>query len=184
MNTKSLMVPMAALVLAACGGGDKAPEAATPATPAAAAPAETTPSPAAAPSGAAATPVATAGLNGQAEYAVCSACHQQNGQGVPGAFPPLAGSEWVTGDPKIPIAIVLHGMQGPITVKGQEYNGVMMPWAALSDAQIAAIATYVRSSWGNTASAVTAADVAAVRAATASRKTQWTAAEVRAAKLN
>ena len=65
-------------------------------------------------------------------------------------------------------------MQGEITVKGQKFNNVMAPWASLSDAQIAAILTYERSAWGNTAAAVTAEQVAAVRAATSTRTTPWT----------
>ena len=80
------------------------------------------------------------------------------------------------------IAIILKGLQGPITVHGAEYNGVMTAWESmLSDEQIAAIATYERSSWGNTGSAVTPAQVAAVRAAQASRTTAWTVEELQAA---
>jgi len=156
--------------LAACGGGEKQATTDSAAAPAA-------PAPDAAP----ATPAA--GLDGKAEYLICQTCHQENGEGLPNLYPPLAGSEWLTGDPSIPIALVLHGMQGEVTVKGTKYNNVMAPWASLSDAQIAAILTYERSSWGNTASAVTAAEVAAVRAATSSRTTPWTADEVKAAKL-
>jgi len=122
--------------------------------------------------------------NGEAIYAAnCVACHQPNGQGMPGAFPPLAGSEWVTGAVDRPIAIVLHGLQGPITVAGNEYNGVMMAGGtsgAMDDQQISDVLSYVRSSWGNSASAVTAADVARVRAAYASRTTSWTATELQA----
>lgn len=114
---------------------------------------------------------------------MCSACHQADGKGLAGVYPPLAGSDWVTGDPNIPIAIVLHGMQGPVTVNGQQYNSLMAPLGSLSDEQIAAILTYERASWGNSASAVTAAQVAQVRAATSSRTQPWTAAEVRSAKL-
>ncbi len=122
---------------------------------------------------------------GAAIYAAnCIACHQANGEGMPGAFPPLAGSEWVTGSVDRPIAIVLHGLQGPITVSGTEYNGVMMAGGtagAMDDQQIADVLSYVRSSWGNSASAVTVEDVARVRAAHASRTTAWTAAELQAA---
>jgi mono/diheme cytochrome c family protein len=112
---------------------------------------------------------------------VCAACHQATGAGVEGAFPPLDGSEWVTGRPDLPIAIVLHGLQGEITVKGKKYNSAMMPWAsALTDADIAAVLTYTRSSWSNRAAPVTAAQVRAVRRRYATRTTQWTAAELRA----
>lgn len=115
-------------------------------------------------------------------YGTCAACHMANGAGMAGAFPPLAASEWVTGKAEVPIAIVLHGMQGEITVKGVKYNSVMTPWASLySDQEIANVVTYIRSQWGNKASAVTAAQVAAVRAATKARKTQWTSAELKKA---
>jgi mono/diheme cytochrome c family protein len=114
---------------------------------------------------------------------VCQACHQADGAGLEGAFPPLAGSEWVTGRAVVPIAIVLHGLQGPITVKGKEYNAAMTPWASmLNDEDLAATLTYVRSQWGNRAAPVTAAQVRAVRARFASRTTPWTAAELKAIK--
>ncbi len=113
-------------------------------------------------------------------YATCTACHQATGLGLPGAFPPLAGSEWVTGKPEIPIAIVLHGMQGEITVKGTKYNQMMMPWGTtFNDQEIANVVTYIRSQFGNKAPAVTAPQVAAVRTATKARKTQWTVAELK-----
>ncbi len=171
LTTPALLLALGAL--AACGGGGE--KAATTDTAAAAA---TAAAPAATPAAAPA-----AGLDGKAEYLVCQTCHQENGEGLPNLYPPLAGSEWLNGEPEVPIAIVLHGMQGEITVKGQKFNNVMAPWASLSDAQIAAILTYERSSWGNTSSAVTAEQVAAVRAATASRTGPWTPAEVKAAKL-
>jgi len=171
LTTPALLLALGAL--AACGGGGE--KAATTDTAAAAA---TAAAPAATPAAAPA-----AGLDGKAEYLVCQTCHQENGEGLPNLYPPLAGSEWLNGEPEVPIAIVLHGMQGEITVKGQKFNNVMAPWASLSDAQIAAILTYERSSWGNTAAAVTAEQVAAVRAATSSRTTPWTPEEVKAAKL-
>ena len=111
---------------------------------------------------------------------ICAVCHQATGLGVEGAFPPLAGSELAIGRAEIPIAIVLHGLQGEVVVKGKKYNGAMMPWAAaLSDAEIATTLTYVRSSWGNRASAVTPAMVRAVRTRYAARTTPWTAAQLR-----
>jgi mono/diheme cytochrome c family protein len=100
---------------------------------------------------------------------ICVTCHQANGQGTPGAFPPLAGAEYATAsNPAVPIRIVLRGMQGPVTVKGAQYNGVMAPFGTgveLSDEQVAAVLTYVRSSWGNSASAITPEQVASERAA-------------------
>lgn len=114
---------------------------------------------------------------------VCAVCHQANGVGLEGAFPPLAGSEWVTGRADIPIAIVLHGVQGPITVKGKQYNSAMMAWGgSMTDDDIAGTLTYARSQWGNRAAAVTTAQVRAVRARFASRTTPFTAAELKAIK--
>ncbi|WP_297509031.1 cytochrome c [uncultured Caulobacter sp.] len=84
----------------------------------------------------------------------CSACHQPTGKGVPGAFPALAGSAFVQGDPKIVMTTVLNGRAGMPSFKDD-----------LSDADLSAILTYVRSSWGNKAAAVKPADVAAARAA-------------------
>ena len=108
--------------------------------------------------------------DGQALYmARCSACHQANGQGAAGVFPPLAGSEWVLGPERVLVAALLHGISGEIEVRGAKYQGAMPSFAALSDAEIAAVATYIRSAWGNAASAVTAERVAQVRAATRDR---------------
>jgi mono/diheme cytochrome c family protein len=84
----------------------------------------------------------------------------------------------VAGTPDKLITIVLHGLSGPIVVKGQRYNNVMPPWKSLADTDIAAVLTYVRSNFGNTAGPVTADEVAAIRAATASRTAMMTAAEL------
>ncbi len=93
----------------------------------------------------------------------CSSCHQANGQGVPDTFPPLAANPVVAGDPTTVIRIVRYGLNGKIAVKGHSYNGMMPAWGQqLSNADIAALVTYIRSSWGNNASAVTEAQVAAV----------------------
>lgn len=110
---------------------------------------------------------------GQVFASKCAACHQANGAGVAGVFPPLAGSEWVTGSPTRLVQILLHGIQGPIVVNGATYNGLMPPWQALSDAELAVVATYVRASWGNGADAVTVATVAEQRAATSGRSAPW-----------
>jgi mono/diheme cytochrome c family protein len=94
----------------------------------------------------------------------CSSCHGANGQGSPGAFPPLAGNPVVTGDPSKVIHIVKYGLTGKINVAGHPYNGAMPPWGTnLSNEDIAAALTYVRSSWGNKAGAISAAQVAAVK---------------------
>ena len=117
---------------------------------------------------------------GEMIYArICVACHQADGNGLPPAFPPLAGTDWATQDRETPIRIVLMGLEGPITIKGEPFNMVMAPWgAALNDVQIAKVLTFVRSSFGNKASAVTEQQVAAVRAATADRGKAWTAPEL------
>ena len=106
---------------------------------------------------------ANAAADGAALYATCSACHQANGAGIPGAFPPLAESEWVNGPVENLIRIQLRGLMGPITVKGTTYNSVMPPNATLSDEEIAAVLTHVRSNFGNKSSAVTAEQVKALR---------------------
>ena len=111
----------------------------------------------------------------------CVACHQANGLGTPGQFPPLAGSEWVNeADPGRMIRAVLNGLQGPITVHGQNFNNVMVPWNSLSDEDVAAVITYVRGNkeWGNTASAVTPERVAAVRAKIKAHPAAFTADEL------
>ncbi|MGE0145494.1 MAG: PVC-type heme-binding CxxCH protein [Planctomycetota bacterium] len=109
----------------------------------------------------------------------CIACHGIDGRGVPGAFPPLDGSDWVTSDPSVPIRIVLHGLDGKVRVGDAEFQNVMVPLGpALTDAEIADVVTYVRQKWSNDASAVDATAVRALRAAHAERKTPWTAKEL------
>lgn len=110
-------------------------------------------------------------VDGAAVYAArCAACHQATGAGLAGVFPPLAGSEWVTGKDSTLAAVVLHGINGPLTVKGATYDGAMPPFAAqLGDAELAAVLTHIRGQWGNSAAPVTADIVAAVRKDTAAR---------------
>lgn len=109
----------------------------------------------------------------------CIACHGFAGRGVPNVFPPLDGSDWMTGDVELPIRIVLHGLQGPVRVGSSQYQNVMAPLGAtLDDQQIADVLTFVRQSWGNDAASVTADQVRAVRAATKDRTNMWTAAEL------
>lgn len=114
---------------------------------------------------------AGAAVDGAAVFAShCAACHQATGTGLPGVFPPLAGSDWVAGKETTLIAIVLHGINGPLTVEGKPYNGAMPTFQAqLQDAEVAAVLTHVRSQWGNTGGPITADAVAAVRKDTASR---------------
>jgi mono/diheme cytochrome c family protein len=101
----------------------------------------------------------------------CGVCHGTDGLGKPGQFPPLAGSEWVNAKGFKRLAqIPLDGLNGSIQVKGQQMNfpsGMVAIGAAMSDADLAAVLTYIRGSWGNKAGPVTADDVKAVRATVA-----------------
>ncbi|MEL6673470.1 MAG: cytochrome c [Bacteroidota bacterium] len=95
----------------------------------------------------------------------CLTCHQNDGLGVPGMNPPLAETDWVTGDKDRLINIVLNGMFDPIEVNGERYAGVMAPHRdLLSDEEVAQVLTYIRNSFGNQASAISEAEVAAIRA--------------------
>lgn len=115
----------------------------------------------------------------QVYQARCAACHQADLKGLAGVFPPLVGSEWVAGDPDALARIVLGGLSGPIEVAGTTWNGVMPAWGdQMSDAEIAAVLTWVREQAGVPDPAVPAERVAAVRAATADRTTPWTAPEL------
>jgi mono/diheme cytochrome c family protein len=166
MSTKIFALAMLAGGLVACGGGDAAP-----------ADDATVDAPAAAPAAAVASAGATEYTNN------CSVCHQADGNGMPGAFPPLAGSSIVNApSPDQMIMIVLKGLQGPVTVNGVEYNGIMTPFQdILTDDQIASILTYERASFGNTGSAVTAEQVAAIRAQYADKTDSWTIESLEAA---
>ena len=125
-------------------------------------------------------PALAAPPDGQQLYMTrCMSCHQVNGQGIMGVFPPLDGADWVTGDKGRLARIVLHGMTGEMKVKDQVYSGAMPPWGpVLKDDEIAAILTYVRSSWSNDADAVTADEVAKIRTASSARKQPWTEKEL------
>jgi putative membrane-bound dehydrogenase-like protein len=107
----------------------------------------------------------------------CVACHGDDGKGVPGAFPPLDGSDWVTGDPSIPARIVAHGVQGPIEVNGQKFNSVMPGLSDLTDQEVADVLTYVRQSWSNDAAPVTADLVKKARSVP--RPAPWTTDELK-----
>lgn len=93
----------------------------------------------------------------------CGTCHQKDGEGVPGRFPPLTNTPWVTGDKNLLIEVTLKGMQGPIEVKGASYNAVMPPHNFLTDEDITTILNFVRKNFGNGATAINPADVNAVR---------------------
>ena len=92
----------------------------------------------------------------------CLACHQPNGEGIPGAFPPLAGSDYLLAKPERAIEILLNGLSGKISVKGKQYNGVM-PAVQLSDESVANVLTYVLNTWGNNGGEITPNQVASKR---------------------
>ncbi len=95
---------------------------------------------------------AGAAVDGKALFAAqCAACHQATGKGLPGVFPPLDGSEWVHGEPRILANILLHGIDGEIEVEGQKFKGQMPAFAQLSDAELAGVASYIRGAWSNKA---------------------------------
>ncbi len=112
----------------------------------------------------------------------CLPCHQPEGKGLPGVYPPLVGSEWVRGGSDRLVRIVLNGLQGPVSVAGQDYGGgdaVPMPsMGGLEDAQIADVLTYIRSNFGNNSAAVTPAAVGRARAQTGDRASAWTTGEL------
>jgi mono/diheme cytochrome c family protein len=100
----------------------------------------------------------------------CANCHQGSGAGEPGSYPPLIASEWVMGSKERLAAIMLHGISGSLSVKGDTYSTQVMPgWAGnFTDEKMAAIMTYIRGTWGNTMSQVSADEVSKARAKFAS----------------
>jgi len=112
----------------------------------------------------------------------CIACHQGSGAGVPGQFPPLAGSDWVQaeGSERI-VRLVLHGVAGPMTVNGTAFNGAMPPWkGVLTDKEIADAISYIRNAWGNKGSIVTEAEVKKISDKEGARGTPWAPSELMA----
>ena len=100
---------------------------------------------------------------------VCQLCHTASGRGnFNSGYPPLVGSDWVLGNPEVPIRVVLHGLEGELTIDGKLYGDVIpMPAQAVSlrsDQEVAEVLTYIRSQWGNSAEPITEAQVAEVRA--------------------
>lgn len=115
---------------------------------------------------------------GKRTYNNCTQCHQPDGNGVPGAFPPLDGSERVAGPDHVLAAILIHGLQGEVVVKGQSYRGEMPAWNQLSDEEIAGVLTYIRASWSNRQPPVSAELVAAMRKQTSAKAGAWSDAEL------
>ena len=115
---------------------------------------------------------------------MCFTCHQPTGLGLPGQFPPLAGSDWVLGNKERLIKITMHGLMGEIEVNGVKYNNVMappgIPPGSLTDQQIADVLTYIRNDWGNSASSISPEEVANIRESVKDRPSMqmWTSAEL------
>ena len=119
--------------------------------------------------------------SGKQTYAgLCTACHQPTGKGLEGLAPPLADSEWVKGDPERIIKVVMHGLRGPIKVKGLSYNYDMPAAGFLSDEQIAGVLTYIRREWDHEAAPVPLDLVQKIRAETKGRTDAWTEGEFKA----
>jgi glucose/arabinose dehydrogenase/mono/diheme cytochrome c family protein len=108
----------------------------------------------------------------------CATCHQIQGGGVPGEFPPLMNSDWVSGDKGRLIATALHGVEGPIEIDGEIYDELMPGFAFLSDADMAALLTFIRSSFGNKAEPMHASEVLLVRSSE-ERTSPWDAAKLK-----
>jgi len=109
----------------------------------------------------------------------CSSCHGSNGLGIRGAFPPLNGSSIVQGDKETLTKILLHGLQGQVTVKGDKYNGTMPAFGSvLSEEQISAILTYVRSMPDNKSNSISTEEVSSIKRKTASHQRTWTPDEL------
>lgn len=111
---------------------------------------------------------------------LCVSCHQRSGMGQRGLAPSLVGTSWVLGSEDRLVRILLHGMTGPVTVDGATFNGDMPRSPARRDEEIAAIVTYVRRAWGNTAAPVAPQAVARIREATSDRRQPWTVPELKA----
>ena len=114
----------------------------------------------------------------------CALCHQATGAGVPGVYPPLFGSDWVTGSEERLAKILVNGLNGPIEVAGATYNGNMPAFGStaapvqLKNRDIAAVLTYIRQEWGNAAAPVSEERVAQMVADYGSRTAAWTAEEL------
>ena len=118
-------------------------------------------------------------LGKQTYTTLCAACHQPNGQGMEGLAPPLVDSEWVLGNSEVIPRIIIHGLTGPLKVNGTAWSLEMPPLgAALSDEQVAGVATYIRREWEHGADPLTVETVGKVRAQHKERTRGWTADEL------
>ena len=116
-------------------------------------------------------------IDGKAIYSEkCSACHQSTGKGLPSVFPPLDASKWVTTiNYELPVQIIAKGLMGKLTVAGTDYNGVMPAFGqSLSNAELAALVTYIRGAWSNKSTEVSAEDVATSLVKHSEQLSSWT----------
>lgn len=120
---------------------------------------------------------------GKRVFASCATCHQSDGQGIVGKFPPLDGNPVVNGRADNVARIVLRGLHGPVEVNGKTFDGRMPSWSRFDDHSLAAVLTYIRESWSNDSPPVSEEFVAAVRKATNERKEAWTMTELESAPL-
>jgi len=117
--------------------------------------------------------------NGKKLYArTCQQCHQADGRGIEGVYPPLADSPWVLGSPERLAHLLILGMSGPLEVLGKTYNGNMPPVGTWKDREIAAVLTYIRQEWGNQAPAIQEDTVTQARKEIGSRSSPYTPAEL------
>lgn len=123
--------------------------------------------------------------SGKRLYQTCAACHQATGLGVAGVYPPLAASEWVLGSEDRLIRVLLHGLNGPIQVKGNPYNGAMPAFGKVpgggynwSEEKIAHVLSYIRHDWGNNAEFITKEMVSEVLKTESARAKPWTQDEL------
>ena len=106
----------------------------------------------------------------------CASCHQTNGLGIPNQYPPLADSEWVSANPALITKIILKGLKGEITVKGEKYGtsaAVNMAAVPIDDREIANVVTYVRQAWGNDSSELTEVEVSRIKIESVNQIEQW-----------
>ncbi|MAB82709.1 MAG: hypothetical protein CMJ24_04635 [Phycisphaerae bacterium] len=117
--------------------------------------------------------------HGSELYAHCLGCHQANGRGLRGFYPPLADSKTVLGPPEPLLAVLLHGLEGPMHVDGVTYDQQMPPAPFTDDRDLAAVASYIRTAWSNEASMVSVEQVRTTRSRTASQRGPWSISSLR-----
>ena len=117
---------------------------------------------------------------GKRLYIHCMGCHGVDGEGMGGTYPPLNGSPVVLGPPGILTRVLLHGIEGPVTIGGKTWDSAMVAAPVRGNDELAAIMTYIRRAWENNAEPVDAAEIMRVKRATAGRLAPWTIAELEA----